>query len=101
MLTKKPEVSIYDEEHVLAKQLLNAVWNEDVELAGIVLDAGADANWYFNGYPILLHEYLHAMRNGYATIGVWGTAGIGSLGICIGSRYRRNGSSTWLSSGMV
>ena len=42
-------------EHVLAKQLLNAVWNEDVELAGIVLDAGADANWYFNGYPILLH----------------------------------------------
>ena len=32
-------------EHVLAKQLLNAVWNEDVELAGIVLDAGADANW--------------------------------------------------------
>ncbi|WP_279073566.1 hypothetical protein [Amedibacillus dolichus] len=42
-------------EHVLAKRLLNAVWNEDVELAGIVLDAGADANWYFNGYPILLH----------------------------------------------
>lgn len=42
-------------ERTLAKQLLNAVWEKDVELASIVLAAGADPNWIFNGYPILLH----------------------------------------------
>lgn len=42
-------------ERTLAKQLLNAVWEEDVELASIVLEAGGDPNWIFNGYPILLH----------------------------------------------
>ncbi|MEG0274476.1 hypothetical protein [Amedibacillus sp. YH-ame10] len=42
-------------ERTLAKQLLNAVWDENVELATIVLEAGADPNWIFNGYPILLH----------------------------------------------
>lgn len=40
---------------ILAKQLLNAVWDENVELADVVLQAGADPNWIFNGYPILLH----------------------------------------------
>ncbi|WP_259335167.1 hypothetical protein [Amedibacillus dolichus] len=49
-------------EHVLAKQLLNAVWNEDVELAGIVLDAGADANWYLMDIQSYYMQYLHAMR---------------------------------------
>ena len=43
------------EERALAKQLLNAVWDENVELAELVLAAGAQPNWIFNGYPILLH----------------------------------------------
>lgn len=42
-------------ERFLAKQLLNAVWDENVEQAMLVLEAGADPNWIFNGYPILLH----------------------------------------------
>lgn len=39
----------------LATQLLNAVWDENVEMAELVIAAGADPNWIFNGYPILLH----------------------------------------------
>lgn len=39
----------------LAKQLLNAVWNEDVRLARKLIRKGADPNWIYNGYPILIH----------------------------------------------
>lgn len=42
-------------ERRLARELLNAVWDKDVERAEELLDFGADANWIFNGYPILHH----------------------------------------------
>lgn len=42
-------------EKTLAKQLLNAVWDEDSAKVKRVLLEGADPNWIFNGYPILLH----------------------------------------------
>lgn len=42
-------------EKKLAKQLLNAVWDENITKAKIALSLGADPNWLFNGYPILLH----------------------------------------------
>lgn len=42
-------------EGVLAKQLLNAVWDEDVTRARKVLHRGADPNWIYNGYPIIIH----------------------------------------------
>ena len=42
-------------ERRLARELLNAVWEKDVERAEELLDFGADANWIFNGYPILHH----------------------------------------------
>lgn len=42
-------------ERKLAKELLNAVWNEDSRKLERVLREGADPNWIFNGYPILQH----------------------------------------------
>ena len=39
----------------LATMMLNAVWNEDVRGQRRVLRMGADPNWIFNGYPILIH----------------------------------------------
>lgn len=42
-------------ERKMATQLLNAVWNEDVVRVEELLDYGADPNWVFNGYPILIH----------------------------------------------
>ena len=47
-------------ERKLAKELLNAVWNEDVLRAKELIEFGADPSWVFNGYPILHHAvYLH------------------------------------------
>lgn len=42
-------------EKKLAKKLLNAVWNENLWDVREALALGADPNWIFNGYPILLH----------------------------------------------
>lgn len=42
-------------ETVLAKELLNAVYEDDIERLENVLKQGADASWIFNGYPILIH----------------------------------------------
>lgn len=42
-------------ERMLAKRLLDAVWNEDTAKVKRLLLQGADPNWIFNGYPILLH----------------------------------------------
>lgn len=42
-------------ERKLAKELLNAVWDENLERVEDVLAFGAEPNWIFNGYPILLH----------------------------------------------
>lgn len=39
----------------LAKHLLNAVWDEDVKTARRLIARGADPNWIYNGYPILVH----------------------------------------------
>ncbi|MEG0264684.1 MAG: hypothetical protein RSC93_10040 [Erysipelotrichaceae bacterium] len=39
----------------IAKELLNAVWNEDVTKAREALFLGASPDWIFNGYPILMH----------------------------------------------
>lgn len=47
-------------ETILAKELLNAVWEEDVSRVEEALLMGANPSWVFNGYPILLHAiYLH------------------------------------------
>lgn len=43
------------QEKILAKKLLNAVWDEDVARVKRTMLEGADPNWIFNGYPILLH----------------------------------------------
>lgn len=40
---------------VLAKHLLNAVWEEDVEMVDVAISAGGDPSWIFNGYPLLFH----------------------------------------------
>lgn len=45
----------YEMEGKLAKQLLNAVWDEDVHRARKCITRGANPNWVYNGYPILLH----------------------------------------------
>ncbi|MEG0330357.1 MAG: hypothetical protein RSC10_06580 [Longicatena sp.] len=55
-------------EKVLAKQLLNAVWEEDVEMTKTVLAAGGDPNWIFNGYPILLHAVFTANKEMVMTL---------------------------------
>lgn len=41
--------------NTLARHLLNAVWDENIDAARMALLEGADANWIFNGYPILFH----------------------------------------------
>lgn len=64
------------QERKLAKELLNAVWNDDVARAQELIEFGADPSWVFNGYPILHHAvYLrnkHMVRlllaNGAAQI---------------------------------
>lgn len=45
----------HETEGILAKQLLNAVWDEDVRRARKAIHRGANPNWIYNGYPILLH----------------------------------------------
>ena len=42
-------------ETTLAKELLNAVYEEDIEGVDIAIDKGANPSWIFNGFPILLH----------------------------------------------
>lgn len=42
-------------ERKMAKELLNAVWEDDGQQVEMVLAMGADPNWIFNGYPILMH----------------------------------------------
>ena len=42
-------------ERKMAKELLNAVWNNNTGRVEDLLAFGADPNWIFNGYPILLH----------------------------------------------
>lgn len=39
----------------LAKRLLNAVWDENVTEARRLIHRGADPNWIYNGYPLLIH----------------------------------------------
>ncbi len=39
----------------LAKRLLNAVWDENVAEAKRLIRHGADPNWIYNGYPLLVH----------------------------------------------
>lgn len=47
----------------LAKELLNAVWEEDSAGVKKALMLGADPSWIFNGYPILIHAvYLENME---------------------------------------
>lgn len=45
----------------LARELLNAVWEGNVEEVNKVLQEGASPNWIFNGYPILIHAVF--MKN--------------------------------------
>lgn len=40
---------------VLAKEMLNGVWEGDVMKVRCAILDGADPNWIFNGYPILIH----------------------------------------------
>jgi hypothetical protein len=50
-------------ERKMATQLLNAVWNEDVVRVEELLEYGADPNWVFNGYPILIHAvYIRNLK---------------------------------------
>ena len=42
-------------ETTLASRLLSAVWDENIEKAQETIWMGADPNWIFNGYPILIH----------------------------------------------
>ncbi len=44
-----------DLEGKMAKRLLNAVWDENVVLARRLIQGGADPNWIYNGYPLLVH----------------------------------------------
>lgn len=39
----------------LAKELLNAVYEEDTIRVENAIAMGADPSWLFNGYPILIH----------------------------------------------
>lgn len=50
----------------MPKQLLNAVWNEDEAELRCLLERGADPNWIFNGYPILMHAV--STRNKYCVM---------------------------------
>lgn len=40
---------------ILAKELLNAVYDEDTQGVLSALNQGANPSWIFNGYPILIH----------------------------------------------
>ena len=40
---------------VLAKELVNAVWEEDAKRVEQALILGANPSWIVNGYPILIH----------------------------------------------
>lgn len=40
---------------VLAKELMNAVWEEDVDRVERALLLGANPSWIVNGYPMLIH----------------------------------------------
>ena len=42
-------------ENKLAKELLNAVYAQDVEGVRNVITQGANPSWIFNGYPIIIH----------------------------------------------
>ncbi len=42
-------------ENKCAKELLNGVWNGDLKAVRKAISEGADPNWIFNGFPILLH----------------------------------------------
>ncbi|MEG0823077.1 MAG: hypothetical protein RSD85_01460 [Erysipelotrichaceae bacterium] len=42
-------------EKLLAKEILNAVWDENIAKANRAILNGANPNWIFNGYPLLLH----------------------------------------------
>lgn len=42
-------------ERKMATEMLSAVWDENLDRVEDLLQFGADPNWYFNGYPILLH----------------------------------------------
>ncbi|MEG0841968.1 MAG: hypothetical protein RSF69_05495 [Erysipelotrichaceae bacterium] len=75
----------------VAKELLNAVWNEDVTKAREALFLGASPNWIFNGYPILMHAIFtrnkdmvmllidHGARNLGEALGFALDRGIGEL----------------------
>ena len=48
---------------VLAKELVNALWAEDVEGVEKALKMGADPSWIVNGYPVLIHAvYLENQK---------------------------------------
>ena len=42
-------------ERKMASEMRNAVWDDDVVKLEDLLQYGADPNWVFNGYPILIH----------------------------------------------
>ena len=45
----------YMKDTVLAKELMNAVWEEDAERVEKALQYGASPSWIVNGYPMLIH----------------------------------------------
>lgn len=51
-------------ERKMANEMLNAVWDEDNVKLEELLEYGADPNWYFNGYPILLHAVMNRNKEG-------------------------------------
>ncbi len=40
---------------LLATELLDGVWEGDLVKVAWAIEDGADPNWVFNGYPILIH----------------------------------------------
>ena len=40
---------------ILAKELMNAIWEEDVKRVEQILLLGASPSWIINGYPALIH----------------------------------------------
>lgn len=43
----------------LAKDLLNAIWKNDVTLAKCAILDGANPNWIMNGHPFLIHAVFN------------------------------------------
>lgn len=39
----------------MVKEMLNAIYLEEVELLDALLDLGADPNWIVNGFPLIIH----------------------------------------------